>query len=174
MLSSVDDECWVPALHEADAVLVWGGDPVFLAYWMHHSGFAEQLSSLPEDTVYFGVSAGSIAAASTFVESYSAPRRGQGDELWNERVIFSTPTGERPTYLVSAHGLGLVDCAIMPHVDHADPSDVAIAAQWAATIPAPSYALDDQSALRVRDGVLDVVSEGSWTFYDKDGTSAGT
>src|ERR1700722_2035031 len=47
VLPSIDEECWVPAVQETDALLVWGGDPVFLAYWMGRSGLAGVLPSLP-------------------------------------------------------------------------------------------------------------------------------
>jgi len=65
VLPSIDEECWVPAVQETDALLVWGGDPVFLSHWMRRSGLADVLPSLPSETVYLGVSAGSIAATST-------------------------------------------------------------------------------------------------------------
>lgn len=164
MLPSVEQQCWVPAVQAVDALLVWGGDPVFLVYWMKRSGLAELLPSL-RDTVYFGVSAGSIATASTFAETYNEPRQGAGDEFSTEDIAFETPEGELRVVLAKCHGLGLVDFAIMPHVDSNDPSDVAIAEQWAKHIPAPSYAIDDQTAVRVVDGTVDVVSEGSWRLF---------
>lgn len=164
VLASIDEECWMPALREADAVLVWGGDPVFVAYWLRRSGLADAFSSLAS-TVYLGVSAGAIATAATFAETYLEPRRGRGEEFATEDVVFATPGGEVRRVLVTAHGLGLVDFAIIPHVDFDDPDDVAVAEQWAARIPAPTYALDDQSALAVVDGALEVVTEGRWRFF---------
>jgi Peptidase family S51 len=83
----IDEECWVPAVRETDALLVWGGDPVFLAYWMRRSGLAGVLPSLPSETVYLGVSAGSIAATSTFAETYREPRRGSGEALSTEDIV---------------------------------------------------------------------------------------
>ena len=53
------EENWVPAVREADALLVWGGDVLYLTYWLRQSGLADLLPSL-SDTVYVGVSAGSI------------------------------------------------------------------------------------------------------------------
>jgi len=74
-LPSIDKEVWVAAVRECDALLVWGGDPVYLSYWMKHSGLAELLPSLRPETVYVGVSAGSIAMASMFGEAYFDPPR---------------------------------------------------------------------------------------------------
>jgi dipeptidase E len=166
VLPSIDEECWVPAVREIDALLVWGGDPVFLSYWMRQSGLAGVLPSVPDETVYLGVSAGSIAATSTFAETYHEPRRGRGDEFSTEDIVFDTPDGELRMILVKAQGLGLVDFAIIPHVDDADPQDVAIAEQWAARIPAPTYAIDDDTAIKVTDGKVEVVSEGNWKLFN--------
>jgi dipeptidase E len=165
VLPSIGEECWVPAVRQTDALLVWGGDPVFLAYWMRRSGLADLLPSLPDDLVYLGVSAGSIATASTFAETYREPRHGSGDELSTEDIVFDTPDGELRMVLVHARGVGLVDFAIMPHVDNADPQDVAIAEQWAAKIPVPTYAIDDETAIKVTDGHVEVVSEGHWKLF---------
>jgi dipeptidase E len=164
VLPSIDQECWVPAVNQTDALLVWGGDPVFLAYWMRRSGLADILPSLPSEQVYVGVSAGSIAAASTFAETYFEPRRGSGDEFSTEDLVFDTPDGELRVILVKAHGVGLVDFATIPHVDNTD-RDAAIAEQWAARIPAPTYAIDDQTAIKVADGSVEVVSEGHWRVF---------
>jgi dipeptidase E len=174
VLPSIDSECWIPAVQETDALLVWGGDPVFLAHWMRRSGLAELLPSLPAEKVYLGVSAGSIAATSTFAETYREPRRGSGDELSTEDIVFDTPDGEVRMILVTAEGLGLVDFAIIPHVDDTDHNDRAIAEQWAARIPAPTYAMDDQTAIKVIDGTVEVVSEGRWTRFDPSTTRGGS
>src|SRR4051794_11791601 len=58
-LPTIRQEVWVPTLHETDALLVWGGDVLYLHYWMRRSGLADLLPSLSELT-YVGVSAGSI------------------------------------------------------------------------------------------------------------------
>jgi dipeptidase E len=138
VLPSIDEECRVPAVQESDALLACGGDPVFLSYWMRRSGLADLLPSLPSETVYLGASAGTIAATSTFAETYREPRRGSGDALSTEDIVFDTPDGELRMTLVKAQGIGLVEFAIIPHVDNADHQDMAIAEQCAAKIPAPT------------------------------------
>jgi dipeptidase E len=158
-------KCWVPAVQQTDALLVWGGDPVFLSYSMRRSGLADLLPSLPGQTVYVGVSAGSIASTSAFAETYHEPRRGSGDALSTEDIVFKTPDGELRMILVKAMGVGLVDFAIIPHVDHKDPRDMAIAEQWAARMSASTYAIDDQTAIKVTEGDVEVVSEGQWSLF---------
>lgn len=61
--------------------------------------------------------------------------------------------------------LGLVDFSIFPHLDVFPGNSQAEAERWAADIAGPAYALDDQTAITVVDGVVDVVSEGHWKFF---------
>ena len=60
--------------------------------------------------------------------------------------------------------LGLVDFAIFPHLDHPDLPDNKLenAKRWAAGMEIPCYAIDDQTAIVVENGKVDVVSEGNW------------
>jgi len=164
-LPSIDREVWTATVREADALLVWGGDPVYLAYWMKHSGLAELFPSLPE-TVYVGVSAGSIAMASRFGESYFHAPACSGERLSSEDLVFVRPEGEITTTLVMAQGAGLVDFAIIPHVEYDDHHDVANAERWASRLPVPTYAIDDDTAIKVTDGTVEVVSEGHWKLLN--------
>lgn len=164
-LPSIERQVWMDAVEATDALLVWGGDPVYLAYWMKHSGLAELFPSLPE-MVYMGVSAGAIAAARLFGEVYFDPPKCSGERLSTEEIVFMLPEGERPLPLVMAEGVGLVDFAIIPHVEFDDPLDVANAERWAKRLPVPTYALDDASAVKVIDGTVEVVSEGEWKLFN--------
>ena len=93
-------------------------------------------------------------------ETYRDPRRVGGEAMSTEDIVFDTPDGELRMVLVKAQGVGLVDFAIIPHVDYVDHQDIAIAEKWAARIPAPTYAIYDQTAIKVTDGNVEVVSEG--------------
>ena len=44
-------------------------------------------------------------------------------------------------------------------------NSMAEAEQWAAGIPGPAYAMDDQTAIKVVDGIVEVVSEGQWKLF---------
>jgi dipeptidase E len=63
--------------------------------------------------------------------------------------------------------MGLVDFAVIPHLDHEDHLDASMvnAEVWAAKLPVPVYAIDDQTALKVVDGTVAVVSEGHWKLF---------
>lgn len=144
-LPSIDTEKWVPLVRNADVLLVSGGDALYLCHWMRQCGFADLLPQL-DDTVWIGMSAGSMVMT---------PRIGQEFVGWNP------PTGNDLT-------LGLVDFAIFPHLDHESlpENTLAHAQRWAAELDCPAYAIDDETAIRVIDGIVDVVSEGQWHRFD--------
>ena len=60
--------------------------------------------------------------------------------------------------------LGVVDFSIFPHLGHElmPENTLADAERWAVEIGGPSYAIDDQTAIKVVDGGVEVVSEGQW------------
>ena len=77
-LPSVGADRWVPWVREADVLLVDGGDAAYLCHWMRESGLAGVLPSL-EDTVWVGVSAGSMVLT---------PRVGDSFVEWAKSVSF--------------------------------------------------------------------------------------
>jgi len=166
-LASIDEAAWVPTVRDADVLLVWGGDPLFLANWMRRSGLTDLLPTLRSEAVYVGVSAGSMAASSIFVETYTDVPRGKDGPLKSEDIVFATSQGEIHRTLVTGRGAGLVDFAVIPHLEHRDHPDASFAnaERWAARIPAPTYAIDDETAIRVVDGAVQVVSEGHWKLF---------
>ena len=152
-LPSLKAEQWVPVVQEADALLVYGGDVLYLCYWMRQSGLADLLPELSRETVYVGVSSGSMVVTPNFGEAYDG---------WfcREPPARNLPAG-------SERALGLVDFSVFPHLDHPESPDnsLANAERWAAKGPVPTYAIDDQTAIVVLDGVVEVVSEGHWKRF---------
>jgi len=142
-LPSIDEEMWVPLVRETDALLVGGGDVLYLYHWMRESGLVDLLPELT-DTVWVGLSSGSMVMT---------PQVGEDFIQWRP------PGGDVGT-------LGLVDFSICPHVngEGMPGNTMAEAEEWAATIDGPAYAVDDQTAFRVVDGEVEVISEGHWTL----------
>jgi dipeptidase E len=142
-LPSIDQKHWVPLVQETDALLAGGGDATYLSHWMRQSGLADLLPSLR--AVWVGFSGGSLVMT---------PRIGDDFVSWS-------PPGR------SDRTLGVVDFSIFPHVDHENMPDnsMANAEKWAASMPVPSYAIDDQTAIKVTDGTVEVVSEGHWKLF---------
>ena len=68
--------------------------------------------------------------------------------------------------MVSFH-LPSTDFSIFPHLDYPGWPDntLAKARSWAAEIAGPAYAIDDQTAITVVDGIVDIVSEGHWEQF---------
>jgi dipeptidase E len=61
--------------------------------------------------------------------------------------------------------LGIVDFSIFPHLDLFPTNTLTHAERWAADIGVPAYAIDEQTAIKVVDGSVEVVSEGQWTKF---------
>jgi dipeptidase E len=144
-LPSIDSDRWQSWVRETDALLVSGGDGLFLAHWMRETGFADLIQTLP-NLVYVGFSAGSMALA---------PRLGE-DFVYEWR----SPAGDD-------RAVGLVDFSIFPHVDHPDlpENTMAAAEKWAASLDNPSYAIDDDTAIKIVDGTIEIVTEGHWKAF---------
>ena len=81
--------------------------------------------------------------------------------------MFTTSQGDVSRTLLTAEGAGLVDFAVIPHLDNENHPDAALAnaERWAAELRVPTYAIDDETALTVNDGVVQVVSEGHWELF---------
>ena len=145
-LPSIDRKRWEGWVRQTDVLLVNGGDAVYLGHWMRQSGLADLLPSLP-DLVWVGLSAGSMVMT---------PRVG-------EAFVETKPsvTGNDIT-------LGFVDFSIFPHLDYPgfDGNTMAEAERWAENIGHPAYAIDDQTAIKVVDDAIEVISEGQWRFFE--------
>src|SRR5437763_2302742 len=100
-LPSIAEALWVPLVRETDALLVNGGDPLYLCHWMRQSGLADLLPSLRE-TVYVGLSAGSMVMT---------PRIGKEFVGWQPPAPTPAPAG-------GDAALGIVDFSIFPHLDN--------------------------------------------------------
>lgn len=144
-LPSLPRSQWTPWVERADVLLVSGGDALYLAHWVRESGLLDLLPSL--GAVWMGMSAGSMVMA---------PSVGEDFIQWR-------PEG------VEDRALGLVDFAVCPHLATGETpgNTMEEATAWAATMPCPAYAIDDQTAIQVVDGTVDVVSEGRWHRFDR-------
>jgi dipeptidase E len=143
-LPSTDQELWVPLVRETDVLLVAGGDATYLCYWMRQSGLADLLPSLR--AVWVGLSGGSMVMTPSIGADFVSWSRADSDRT-----------------------LGVVDFAIFPHLDHVKfpENSMASAEKWAASMPVPSYAIDDETAIKVTDGSVEVVSEGHWKQFSR-------
>ena len=140
-VSVIDPAIWQPAVEHADVILVNGGDPLFLHHWFVESGFDRLLPNLTG--VYVGMSAGSMILT---------PRIGTEFVNWRRSADQSDET------------LGFVNFSIFPHLDHPKlpGNHLQAAKDWATALNNPAYAIDDDTAIRIEEGKMDVISEGQW------------
>lgn len=143
-LPSIGEDRWIPWVREADVLLVGGGEVMYLCQWMQQSGLAQLLPSL-HDTVWVGMSAGSMVLTPRIGDEFVDWPAADGDET-----------------------LGVVDFSIFPHLDYPDWPENSLdsARHWATKIGGPAYAIDDETAIAVADGAVEVVSEGHWELFN--------
>ena len=147
-LPTLPRDAWVSTVEAADVLLVDGGDALYLAHHMRLSGLADMLPSLR--AVWVGLSAGSMVMT---------PRIG------DDFVSWQPISGNDKT-------LGLVDFHMCPHVngDGQPGNTMADAEEWASKIDGPCYITDEQTAIQVVDGKVDVISEGTWKLIQGGGS----
>lgn len=148
-LAALSAQDWKPRLENADVLLFGGGNPFYLKYWFKKSGFAKILSDLLKDKIYIGVSASSMVLGPDFLIK---PREESKKYLEKEN---------------ETKGFGVVDFAVMPHFETGQfkESTIKNIASKFANSKFAIYGLDDDSAIVVNDGKVEVVSEGKWKKF---------
>ena len=147
-ISALPQELWLPRLQAADVLFFSGGDTSHLMRWISESGLAKLLPDLLKTRVWAGISAGSMVTNPTLALSSQ-----------DKKIYYEQAFGYR-----SEDALGLVDFYVRPHLnsEHFPQARKEFLEPIAKEIRATIYALDDQSALKVVDGKVEVVSEGGW------------
>lgn len=145
-ISAVQESIWRPQMEEADVILFEGGNTYRLMEWMNKSGFTKLLPEFLKSKVYVGISAGSMVTAPNL-------------DVILSQVIYGEDAEE-----VTMPGLNLVDFYFLPHFNSEDfPERMEETIREAAkNMSKKVFALDDQSALKIVDGKVEVVSEGKW------------
>jgi dipeptidase E len=148
-LPSIDEERWVPWSEETDVLLASGGDALYLCHWMRQSGLADLLPSLDE-TVWVGLSAGSMVMTPRIGDDFvgwkppaGGDERSESSTSRSSRIWITRPAAEH-------HGQRRT---------------------MGGRHRGPAYAIDDQTAITVVDGTVDVVSEGQWSCSPHPGGS---
>lgn len=146
-ISAVDEIIWKPSLERADVLFFEGGNTYHLMRWLNKTGLTKMLPELLKDKVYVGVSAGSVVTNPDLALKLS-------QRIYEEDMMESE----------EMKGLNFVDFYFLPHLN----------SEWfkkarkeniektAVDISKPIYALDDESALKIIGGKIEVISEGDW------------
>jgi dipeptidase E len=160
-LPTLPKDIWQPQLEETDAIIVGGGNKFYLSYWMEKSGLFDLLPQLlKRGKVYVGASAGSMMMTSEL--NFDKDRLEKLGIYYDDQF-----SEEMPSTSGSAKTLSVVDFVIRPHLnaDYFPQANLENVAKWAAKTDKPMYALDDQSALKVLDDKIEVISNGQWKLF---------
>lgn len=160
-LPTIEEDHWLPFVESSDAILVSGGNTGYLSYWFQQSGFAQRLPGLLEERLYVGISAGSTMVAPG--QNYDPKRLEQDGIYYDDEYEEAAPRNAG-----SAWGMGLVNFTLRPHLnaDYFPMANMEMMERAAAKLDYPLYAIDDQTAIKVVDGDVEVVSEGEWRLFN--------
>lgn len=149
-ISAIDRKLWNARMEEADVLYFGGGNRYHLMEWMTRSRLTEILPGLLREKVYVGMSAGSMV---------TGKRLGLGlsHSLYKDDL-------ERTDDI---DGLGYVDFTFLPHFNNPYFVNVKndIIEEAIRGMTGRLYAVDDQSALKIVDNQVSVISEGAWKVY---------
>lgn len=152
-ISALPKDIWQPRLESADVLFFSSGNSPYLVKWIEQSGLKELLPELLKTKVYVSISAGSLVASPTLELSST------------DTKIFC----EKNFGYSSNQGLGLIDFYIRPHLNSPKFPKVnkEFLTQVAKEIPQTIYGLDDQMAVKVVDGKVEVIGEGEYLVFNK-------
>lgn len=150
-ISAVPKNIWLPSFEKADVLVFGGGNADYLMEWLKKSGAKDVLPALLKTKVYAGISAGSMVTAKKISLSYA-------DILYYEK------TGK----FQDIEGLGFVNFEIRPHLnsDYFEKVKIPFLAEVAKKNLSMFYAIDDDTALKVTDEEIEIISEGVWKKFN--------
>lgn len=150
-ISAVPKSLWLPSFEKADVLVFGGGNTNYLMTWLKKSDVDDVLPSLLKTKVYVGISAGGMVTSRKISLSYA-------DILYYEK------TGK----FQDIEGLGFVDFEIRPHLnsDYFEKVKVPFLEEIAIKTSTPFYAIDDDTAIKVVDGKIEIISEGEWKKFN--------
>jgi dipeptidase E len=149
-------------LRHADVIYAEGGNHYHLANSIVANGLAAEMAEILESRVYVGVSAGSMIFSRRL-----SKRTGDAFDEQDDLRILGEAEARSP--------IGLFDWYLKPHLNSLSfPSRTpAWYERAAARLDFPVYAIDDDSAVRVRGDQTDVVSAGEWMLLNAPGGATG-
>jgi len=150
-ISALSKDMWLPRLEKADIFYFEGGNTFHLMRWIEKSGLKEFLPELLKTKVYVGVSAGSMVACKNLDLSTS-------ERLYDEKVDENAKD----------EGLNFIDFLIRPHLNSQYFPNINLEnlEKMSQELPDTFYAIDDQTAIKIIDGEMSVISEGVWKKFN--------
>ncbi len=148
-ISALPKSNWEPRLIDSDVIFVSGGNTHYLMYWMKKSGLADLLPELLKTRVYASISAGSIICGKDM--SLSTVKN-----VYYEELDLDTSSVEESLHYFDFH--------IRPHFNNPSfpKANIDFLKETKEKVGDIIYAIDDQSALKIIDNSVEVISEGDW------------
>ena len=142
---SVPKDNWLPRLQASDVIFMEGGSAFGLLEAAKRAGLDKELPELLQSKVYVGASAGSMLLTKEEVTSDKAD----------------------PSGFKHGKGLGIVDFSMRPHFYRPDRSTFTeeLLAKFAKQYNTTFYGIDDDTAIVVTDGEIEIISEGKWKKF---------
>ena len=146
-ISAVEEKMWRLKFEKADILFFEGGNTYHLMEWINKSGLISILPELLKTKVYVGVSAGSMITSKDLT-------------LTTSQIVY----GEDLNRTKKMEGLNYVNFYFLPHLNSEYFKNLRkdFIKKTTEGMSDTIYAMDDQSALKIVDGKIDVVSEGEW------------
>ena len=161
-LADLSKEDIIKRLEYADVIFVGGGNTFYLSYWMEKTGLFKALPKLLETRVYAGISAGSMIATQSIRTASQAIK--DPDKYYDELYDEFGPK-DRSSGLTAK----LVNFVLRPHFNSFTFPNVKgdFLVAIANDVKIPLYAIDDNTAVKVIDGNIEVISEGKWKLFNE-------
>jgi len=149
-ISAIERKEWLARMEPADVLYFGGGKRYYLLEWMARSGLTRELPDLLRDKVYVGMSAGSMVV-------------GKKLGLRLSHLLYQDDLDRTQ----DINGLGYVDFYLLPHLNnpHFPNLKELMVKEALKGMTESIYALDDQSAMRIADNEVNVVTEGVWRVF---------
>lgn len=149
-------------LEYADVIFVGGGNAFYLSYCLEKAELFDKLPNLLKTRVYAGISAGSMIATQSLRTASGAINKR--DKFYDEEYDEMGPEGKS-----AGRSLKLVDFVVRPHLNSKSFPKIRgdYLKEIAKDVDVPLYAIDDDTAIKVVDGKIEVISEGDWKLYDQ-------
>lgn len=150
-ISAVPENIWRPQIEEADVIFFEGGNDYYLMEWVNKSGLIHLLPEFLKTKVYVGVSAGSMITNPDL-------------DIKISQIIYDENLEKENTI----PGLDYVDFYVLPHLNNKHFYKVREEniKKIAENLNKKVYALDDNSALKIIDGKVEVISEGEYLEFN--------
>ena len=150
-ISAVSKDIWLRSFKKADILVFGGGNVKYLLKWVKKSGLEKILPKLLKTKTYVGISAGSMATANTVSLSSSG-------------ILYYEETGN----LENTKGLRFVNFEVRPHLNSKSFPKVRIdyLQKLAKETQNTFYAIDDDTAIKVLNKKISIVSEGKWKKFN--------